>query len=82
MPTPDFSGLDVVKALTKHRYHIVDRTGSHVKLRYEHPDNADDVRVVSVPMHDRISIGTLRNISDQCEADSFDAWCEWIADAR
>jgi predicted RNA binding protein YcfA (HicA-like mRNA interferase family) len=41
----DFSGRKVVKALTKNRFYVVDRTGSHVKLRYEHPNNDDDVRV-------------------------------------
>jgi|AntDeeMinimDraft_4_1070355.scaffolds.fasta_scaffold00333_23 predicted RNA binding protein YcfA (HicA-like mRNA interferase family) len=50
----DFSGREVVKALTKNRFYMADRTGSHVKLRYEHPSNDDDIRVVSVPMHDSI----------------------------
>ena len=59
MGTREFSGRKVVKALTKNRFHVVDRTGSHVKLRYEHPTNEDDIRVVSVPMHDRIDTGTL-----------------------
>jgi predicted RNA binding protein YcfA (HicA-like mRNA interferase family) len=77
----DFSGREVVKALTKNRFHIVDRTGSHVKLRYEHPTNDDDIRVVSVPMHDSIRIGTLRNIADQSGAEDFQAWCEWIEEA-
>jgi predicted RNA binding protein YcfA (HicA-like mRNA interferase family) len=54
MGAPDFSGRDVVKALTKNRFAIVDRTGSHVNLRYEHPTNGDDIRVGSVPKHDRI----------------------------
>ena len=70
-----------MKALTKNRFHIVDRTGSHVKLRYEHPTNDDDIRVVSVPMHDSIRIGTLRNIADQSGAEDFQAWCEWIEEA-
>jgi len=74
----DFSGREVVKALTKNRFYIVDRTGSHVKLRYEHTSNEDDIRVVTVPMHDRISTGTLRDIADQCGASDFQAWCEWI----
>jgi predicted RNA binding protein YcfA (HicA-like mRNA interferase family) len=63
MPSRGFSGREVVKALTKNRFFIVDRTGSHVKLRYEHPTNDEDVRVVSVPMHDRIDTGTLRSIA-------------------
>lgn len=78
MATTDFSGRDLIKALTKNRFRIVGRTGSHVKLRYEHPANSDDVRVVSVPMHDRISLGTLQSIADQCGANDFDAWCRWI----
>ncbi len=78
MSPSGFSGREVVKALTKNRFHVVDRTGSHVKLRYEHPTNRDDIRVVSVPMHDRISTGTLRSIADQAGAQSFDAFCEWI----
>lgn len=74
----DFSGREVVKALTKNRFYIVDRTGSHVKLRYEHPSNEDDIRVVSVPMHDSINIGTLRSIAEQSGAEDFESWCEWI----
>lgn len=74
----DFSGREVVKALTKNRFHIVDRTGSHVKLRYDHPSNEDDVRVVSIPMHDSIRVGTLRNIARQSGGEDFEAWCRWI----
>jgi predicted RNA binding protein YcfA (HicA-like mRNA interferase family) len=78
MTTRDFSGREVVKALTKNRFFIVDRTGSHVKLRYEHPTNDEDIRVVSVPMHDRIDTGTLRSIAEQSGARDFDAFCAWI----
>lgn len=74
----NFSRRDVVKALTKNRFFVVDRTGSHVKLRYDHPTNEDDVRVVSVPMHDRIDVGTLRSIADQAGANDFAAFCRWI----
>lgn len=78
MGSRDFSGREVVKALTKNRFYLVDRTGSHVKLRYEHPTNEDDVRVVSVPMHDRINLGTLRSIAEDAGADDFDSFCEWV----
>lgn len=74
----DFSGREVVKALTKNRFYVVGRTGSHVKLRYEHPSNEDDVRALIVPMHDSISIGTLRTIADQSGAVDFESWCDWI----
>ena len=78
MPTTDFCGRDVIKALTRNNFRVVDRTGSHVKLRYDHPTNEDDVRLVTVPQHNRIKTGTLRAIADQCGADDFHAWCEWI----
>lgn len=78
MASTDFSGREVVKVLTRNRFRVVDRAGSHVKLRYEHPTNEDDVRVVSVPMHDSIAIGTLQNIADQAGAKDFEEFCRWI----
>jgi hypothetical protein len=33
-------------------------------------------------MKNRIAVGTLRSIADQCGADDFQAWCEWIDDHR
>ena len=75
----DFSGRDIVKALRSKRYVPVGRTGSHVKLRYDHPET-DEVRVVTVPMTDadHISQDTYRSIAKQCGAREFDAWVEWI----
>lgn len=74
--TTDFSGRDIVKVLRSHDYAFVSRTGSHVQMR----DITDDgeVRNVTIPMHDRIPEGTLRNIATQCGADDFDRWCRWI----
>lgn len=79
MPYADFSGREIVKALRKQRFKPVGRTGSHVKLRYEHPET-DEVRVVTVPLKnsDRISQDTYRSIAQQCGANDFDAWCDWI----
>ena len=62
-------------------YRPVDRTGSHFKLRYVHPETSE-VRNVSIPMGGEISIGTLHNIAEQCGADDFDAFCEWIDQNR
>jgi predicted RNA binding protein YcfA (HicA-like mRNA interferase family) len=62
-------------------YEPVDRTGSHLKLRWEHPDG-DEVRVVTDPMKSNIPTGTLPSIADQCGADDFHAWCEWIDTRR
>lgn len=58
-------------------YTPVERTGSHLKLRYDHPET-DEVRNVTVPIHGEIHRDTLRSIADQCGAEDFDAWCEWI----
>jgi len=77
----DFSGRDVVNVLRSFGYRPVGRAGSHVRLRYENPDT-DDVRLVTVPLHDRIKRGTLRAIAEQCDADDFDQWCRWIDDHR
>jgi len=81
MPSRDFSGRDLVKVLTRHGFRPIGRTGSHVRLRYENPDT-DEVRLVTVPMHDRIREGTLRKIASQCGANDFDAWCRWMDENR
>lgn len=74
-----FSGRDIVKALRKKRFKPGGRTGSHVKLRHEHPET-DEVRIVSVPMKDgdRISQDTYRSITAQCGAIDFESWCDGI----
>lgn len=72
-----FSGREIIKVLRSFGYRPVSRSGSHVRLRYENP-NTGAVRNVDVPMHDEVRIGTLRSIADQCGADSFDAWRDWI----
>lgn len=79
MPYANFSGRDIVKALRKKRFRVVDRTGSHVKLRYEHPDTAE-IRIVSVPMTDSddISQNTYRSIAEQSGANDFGEWIDWI----
>lgn len=76
MPPP-YTGSELVKALTEMGYQPVDRSGSHIKLRYIHPDS-QEVRNVTIPMGGEISIGTLQSIAEQCGAKDFRAWCEWI----
>lgn len=73
------TGREVASVLTDMGYVPVDRTGSHLKLRYVHP-GTDEVRNVTVPMGGEIHTDTLRSIADQCGAEEFDEWCEWIAD--
>lgn len=72
-----FAGDEIASVLASYGYVPVDRTGSHLKLRWESP-SGDEVRIVTVPMVDEIPTGTLRAIATQSGAKDFDAWCEWI----
>ncbi|GAB3410425.1 type II toxin-antitoxin system HicA family toxin [Haloparvum alkalitolerans] len=66
MTRRQFTGQEVAAVLIDNGYRPVDRTGSHCKLRYGHPETGE------------IRTGTLRNIADQCGALDFDAFCVWI----
>ena len=76
MPAP-YDSHEIVKALTEMGFQPVDRTGSHLKLRYIHPETGE-VRNVTVPMGKEISGTTLQYIAKQCGAKEFNAWCDWI----
>lgn len=78
-----FDGRDIIKVLTSYDYRVVDREGSHVKLRLDRPD-LDEPRIVTVPLQsrDEISTRTFRSIAEQCGAKDFHAWCEWIDENR
>jgi predicted RNA binding protein YcfA (HicA-like mRNA interferase family) len=82
MSPRQFRGREVAKVLTSNGFRVVNREGSHVKLRYEHPERDDDVRVVTVPMHDEIRESTLRSIAEQAGAEDFDSFCRWIDEHR
>lgn len=56
---PIVSGAQVVAALGKGGFEQVSQRGSHVKLR------AEDGRVVIVPIHRELAIGTLRSVIRQ-----------------
>jgi predicted RNA binding protein YcfA (HicA-like mRNA interferase family) len=79
MGRTSFSGREIAKVLRNHNYKPTCRTGSHLQLRWESPDT-DEVRVMTVPMkgEDEIPTGTLRSIAEQCGAEDFQKWCEWI----
>lgn len=76
MAPRDFSGRDVVKVLHAHGYRIESRSGSHVTLTTV--TDGGTFRRVTVPLHSRLALGTLRNIAAQAEATDFDRFCEWI----
>jgi predicted RNA binding protein YcfA (HicA-like mRNA interferase family) len=74
-----FSGKEVVKVLVNvGGFEWRRTTGDHAQLYYEHPTNEDDRRQVTVPLHDELRTGTLRDISESAGANDFDAFCEWI----
>ena len=74
-----FSGYDVLKVLVNvGGFEWRRTTGDHAQLYYEHPTNAEDRRHVTVPLHDELKIGTLREIADCAGAKDFDAFCDWI----
>jgi len=71
--------MEVVKVLVNTGGFEWRRTvGDHALLYYEHPTNDDDRRQVTVPLHDELKTGTLRNIADGAGANDFDAFCDWI----
>ncbi|MFW5938732.1 MAG: type II toxin-antitoxin system HicA family toxin [Halanaeroarchaeum sp.] len=74
-----FSGNEVVKVLVNAGgFEWRRTTGDHAQLYYEHPTNDDDRRQVTVPLHDELRTGTLREIADSAGARDFDGFCEWI----
>jgi len=74
-----FDGRTIANVLIDNGFVPTDRTGSHLKLRWESP-HSDEVRIVTVPMvpRDEISRATFESIAEQCGADDFDEWCQWI----
>jgi predicted RNA binding protein YcfA (HicA-like mRNA interferase family) len=74
-----FSGHEIVKVLVNVGGFEWRRTaGDHAQLYYEHPTNEDDRRQVTVPLHDELRTGTLREIADGAGAQDFDEFCDWI----
>ena len=80
MVTRDFSGEDVVKVLgNKGNYKYQRMNGDHAIMKWTAPSGHDtDNRTVSIPMHDRIKTGTLRNIMEQAGGEDFEKFCQWI----
>lgn len=84
MVTRDFSGDDVVKVLVNvGGFAWVRTNGDHMILKWTPPEaHNTEPRTVSVPRHDRVATGTLRNIAEQAGAEDFDAFCRWIDQNR
>jgi predicted RNA binding protein YcfA (HicA-like mRNA interferase family) len=80
MTTRDFSGEEIYKVLVNTGgFKHVRTTGDHLILRWDPPASHDtDARIVSVPLHDSVSIGTLRDIATDAGARNFEEFCAWI----
>lgn len=79
MARSTFSGYDVIKVLVNAGNFVHVRTvGDHAQLEYNHPTNPDDRRRVTVPLHDELRPGTLRDIADDAGAKDFERFCQWI----
>jgi len=80
MVTRDFSGDDIAKVLVNvGNFEWVRTTGSHMILRWEPPEDHDaQPRTMTVPRHDRVREGTLRDIAEQAGAEDFETSCKWI----
>ncbi|MFB6069020.1 MAG: type II toxin-antitoxin system HicA family toxin [Halobacterium sp.] len=81
MASRDFSGEEIVSVLQSFGFRRDRTSGDHVVLKYTHPETGQK-RTVTFPLHDRVRVGTLQSIADQCGADDFQEWCEWIDDHR
>jgi predicted RNA binding protein YcfA (HicA-like mRNA interferase family) len=74
-----FSGMEVVKVLVNTGGFEWRRTnGDHAQLYYAHPTKEEDRRHVTVPLHDELRTGTLRDIAENAGAQDFDKFCDWI----
>ncbi|WP_435183447.1 type II toxin-antitoxin system HicA family toxin [Halobellus sp. EA9] len=74
-----FSGQEVIKVLVNTGgFEWRRTTGDHARLYYEHPTNEDDRRHVTVPLHDELRVGTLREIAANAGAQDFEEFCDWI----
>ena len=78
MGSRDFSGREIANVLQKFGYRHDRTRGDHAILKYTHPETGEQ-RTVTVPLHDRVRIGS---IADQCGANDFHAWCQWIDEHR
>lgn len=77
MSNRTYSGREITSALEKWDFRRVGQTGSHVKLRYVHPETGER-RTVMVPLHDEVATGTLNQIAKQAGAKDFQAFLDAI----
>ncbi|MBI4095016.1 MAG: type II toxin-antitoxin system HicA family toxin [Candidatus Liptonbacteria bacterium] len=68
-----FSGKEVVKVLVREfEFRVVSQRGSHVKLKKM---AGGGVRIIVVPLHRELALGTLRGVLDLAEV-NYDEFLE------
>ena len=70
-----FSSREIITGLSKHGGVSVGGKGSHTTLRYENPDTGE-VRTVTVPKADPMSMRTRHDIADQAGANNSHEFCK------
>ena len=60
LPTP--SAREVIRALSGQGFQVVSQKGSHIKMKKIAPN---DTRIVIIPDHPEIPVGTLKSIIRQ-----------------
>ena len=76
-----FSGDDVMTVLVNvGNFYVSNVRGDDFVLKWEPPADHEntDSRTVTVPRHDEISEGTLKNIGEQAGMDDFQRFKAWI----
>lgn len=70
--------MEVVKVLVNTGGFVAsnDRGPRLVVLRT--PDERERSPTVTIPLHDELRTGTLRDIAESAGANDFDAFCEWV----
>jgi predicted RNA binding protein YcfA (HicA-like mRNA interferase family) len=80
MVTRDFSGYEIVKVLVNAgNFKWKNTRGDDAVLEWNPPASHNTKkRTVTVPLHDRVAIGTLRSICRHAGGKDFDEFCAWI----
>lgn len=78
MARRDFSGEEIYKVLVNVGGFAHVRTTGDL-LRWDPPESHDpEPRVVTVSLHDSVSVGTVHDVAEDAGANDFEAFCELI----
>jgi predicted RNA binding protein YcfA (HicA-like mRNA interferase family) len=76
--SPPYFAHEIISVLTSHEYRRTESGGgSHEKFVYVDP-NTGEKRVVTVPLHEELALGTVDSIAEQAGANDVQAFRDWI----